>query len=292
MLRFGPAGNSQAFYDAGYKSSLEIPEFLAKVGLNAYEYQCGRGVRVKKDFCQQMAAAAAERDIALSIHAPYFINLATPDPKVMESSLNHIRKSLEAAGNMGATRIVVHPGSVGKGNTRQEAFARSEKLLVRAVEELTPDYPGILLCLETMGKINQVGDLEEIIQLCKLADCLIPTVDFGHLHARGIGAINDKDDFEEILERISQGLGAEVVKNLHVHFSPIEYSQGGEVRHRTMAETDYGPHFEPLAQIIARDKLTPVIISESAGTQTEDALAMQELCRRYSGQEGDDYNEV
>lgn len=291
MARFGPAGNSQAFYDAGYKSSLEVPEFLAKVGLNAYEYQCGRGVRVKEEFCRQMAAEAKERDIALSIHAPYFINLATPDPKVMESSLNHIRKSLEAAQAMEATRIVVHPGSVGKGNTREEAFARAEKLLMRAVEELTPDYPGILLCIETMGKINQVGDLEEVINLCKLADCLIPTIDFGHLHARGIGAVKGKEDFEEILHRIDSGLGADVVRNLHVHFSPIEYSKGGEVRHRTMAETEYGPHFEPLAEIIARDNLTPVIISESAGTQTEDALAMQELYRRYRGK-GEDNDEV
>jgi len=292
MIRFGPAGNSQAFYDAGYTSSLEVPEFLAKAGLNAYEYQCGRGVRIKQDFCLRLSAEAKKRGIGLSIHSPYFINLATPDPKVMESSLNHIRKSLVAAKDMGATRIVVHPGSVGKGNTRKDAFGRAVKLLVRAVEELTPDYPGILLCLETMGKINQIGDLEEVIQLCKLADCLVPTIDFGHLHARGMGAIKSKDDFEEILDRLDAGLGADVVRNLHVHFSPIEYAKGGEIRHRTMAETEYGPRFEPLAQIIARDNLTPVIISESAGTQTEDALAMQELYRRHRGQGGEDRDEV
>lgn len=282
MIRFGPAGNSQAFYAAGYTTSLQIPEFLAQVGLNAYEYQSGRGVNVKRDFCERLAEEAGKRDISLSIHAPYFINLSTGDPTVMESSLRHIRKSLAAAKDMRAARIVVHPGSVGKG-TRAEALARAEKLLTRVVEEIVQEYPGIKLCLETLGKVNQLGTLEEVISLCRLADCFIPAIDFGHLHARDMGAIKGKGEYEEILDRIDAGLGADVVQNLHVHFSPIEFAKGGEIRHRTMAETDYGPHFEPLAEIIARDHLTPVIISESAGTQTEDALAMQELYRRHSG---------
>lgn len=292
MIRFGPAGNAQAFHDAGYSSSLDMPEFLDKVGLNAYEYQCGRGVNIKESFCRKLAEAAMQHDIALSIHAPYFINLATPESKVQESSMNHLRKSLVAAQAMGAGRIVVHPGSVGKGNARQEAVTRAMKLLERVVEDLIPDYPGIMLCIETMGKINQVGTLEEVIELCKLDQCLMPTVDFGHLHARGLGAVKGGDDFEEILHRIDVGLGAEVVKNLHIHFSPIEYSKGGEVRHRTFAEKEYGPHFQPLAEIIARDQLTPVIISESAGTQVEDALLMQELHRRYLDEGGEDQDEV
>ena len=288
MIRFGPAGNADSFYEAGHKSSLEIPEYLAALGLNAYEYQCGRGVNVKSDFCQELAVKAREHKIFLSLHAPYFINLGTSDPKVMESSLGHIAKALAAARDMDATRIVVHPGSVGRDSAREDALVRVEKFLFQVAEELIPAFPGIYLCLETMGKINQLGDLEEIIRLCKLADCLMPAVDFGHLHARGVGAITGKDDFEEILARIDAGLGAEAVENLHVHFSPIEFGRGGEIRHRTMVEGGYGPPFAPLAQIIARDKLTPVIISESADTQTEDALAMQEQYRRYRGREGED----
>lgn len=276
MIRFGPGGNAQVFRDAGYSSSLDMPMFLATVGLNAYEYQCGRGVNVKEEFCRKLAQAAAETDVALSIHAPYFINLASPDSKIQESSMGHIRKSLVAAQAMGAKRIVVHTGSVGQG-ARGDALARAKVLLERVVEDLVPDYPGIMLCLETMGKINQLGTLEEVIELCKVADCFMPTIDFGHLHARGHGAIKGGEEFEKILDSIDVGLGAETVKNLHIHFSPIEFGKGGEIRHRTMAETEYGPYFEPLAEIIARDRLTPVVISESAGTQVEDALAMQEL---------------
>lgn len=287
MIRFGPAGNSQAFYDAGFESSLDIPRFLARVGLNAYEYQCGRGVRVKEDFCTALKGFAKEYGIFMSLHSPYFINLSTPDPKVMESSLEHIRKSLTAASWMGARRIVVHPGAIGKGSTREEALSRAEALLLRVIEELLPQYPGIKLCLETMGKINQLGTLEEILHLCKMDPAFIPTVDFGHLHARGVGAIKGYDEFREILDRIDHQLGAEVVRGLHVHFSPIEFSKGGEVRHRTMAEAEYGPYFQDLAKIIAADNLEPVIISESAGTQTEDALAMQASYRKYAALGGE-----
>lgn len=285
MIRFGPAGNGNSFYEAGHKSSLEIPEYLADVGLNAYEYQCGRGVNVKGEFCRQLAAKAREYKIFLSLHAPYFINLGTSDPKVMESSLRHIAKSLAAAKDMEATRIVVHPGSVGK-SSRSEALARAERLLAQTAAELMPSFPGISLCLETMGKINQLGTLDEVIGLCKLDKCFMPTIDFGHLHARDLGAIKGRDEFEEVLDRIASSLGAEVVQNLHVHFSAIEFARGGEIRHRTFAEREYGPDFEPLAAIIARDRLTPVIISESAGAQTEDALAMKELVQRYQTGEG------
>ncbi len=273
--RFGPAGNSPMFYEAGHSSSLEVPAFLAKLGLSAYEYQCGRGVRVKEEFCRKMKQAATENDVTLSLHAPYYINLASSDPAIMESSLEHIRKSLAAASAMGAARVVVHPGSV-KRDSRQEAVARVESLLERMAQTLLEDYPGIEICLETMGKINQVGNLEEIIRFCQIHARYVPTIDFGHLYARNGGTISTRDDFREILNTVGEGLGAETLSNLHIHFSPIEYSQGGEVRHRTFQE-DYGPPFEPLAQVMWDMKMTPVVICESSGTQTEDAMAMQAM---------------
>ena len=285
MIRFGPAGNADSFYEAGHKSSLEIPEYLAALGLNAYEYQCGRGVNVKSDFCQELAVKAREHKIFLSLHAPYFINLGTSDPKVMESSLGHIAKALAAARDMDATRIVVHPGSRGKGS-RTGALTRAERLLAKIAEEMMPAFPGISLCLETMGKVNQLGTLDEVISLCKVDKCLMPAIDFGHLHARDLGAIKGRDEFEAVLDRIASSLGAEAVQNLHIHFSAIEFAKGGEIRHRTFAEREYGPDFEPLAAIVARDRLTPVIISESAGAQTEEALAMKEMVQRYRAKEG------
>jgi deoxyribonuclease IV len=279
--RFGPAGNSPMFYDAGRTSSLEVPAFLAGLGLSAYEYQCGRGVRVKEEFCLAMKQAARDNDVALSLHAPYYINLASSDPAVMESSLEHIRKSLSAASSMGASRVVVHPGSV-KGEERQQAVARVESLLERIAQGLLEDYPDVEICLETMGKINQVGNLEEIIRFCRIHTRYVPTIDFGHLHARSGGKVSTREDFRKILEAIGEGLGNKVLRRLHIHFSPIEFSQGGEVRHRTFGE-DYGPPFEPLAQVMTEMKMTPVIICESNGTQTEDAITMKEIWNSIQG---------
>lgn len=288
MIHFGPGGNGDSFYEAGYKSSLAAPAYLAALGLNAYEYQSGRGVNVGLEFCRKLAAEAVAHGVQLSLHAPYFINPGTADPKVVESSLRHIARSLAAADAMGAVAIVLHPGSVGKGS-RGEAVARAEKFLARAAEELTPPYPGIKLCLETMGKANQLGTLAEIIQFCRLGKCYRPAIDFGHLHARGGGAIRGRDDYEEVLTGLSSALGGEVVRDLHIHFSSIEYGRGGEIRHRTFAEDQYGPHFEPLAAIIARDRLAPTIISESAGRQIEDALAMKEMVAASLAEEGGGY---
>lgn len=285
MIFFGPAGNGDAFYVAGHKSSLAVPAYLAAQGLNAYEYQSGRGVNVKEEFCRQLAAAATQHGIRLSLHAPYFINPATDDPKIVASSRRHLVKALAAATAMGAAVIVVHSGSVGKGS-RQEALARAERFLAQVAVELLPAYPGVGLCLETMGKANQLGTLEEVSQLCQVDGRYRPAVDFGHLHARGEGAIRGKDDYERVLDSLASTLGGEAVQNLHIHFSPIEYGRGGEIRHRTFGESEFGPDFRPLAAIIARDKLTPTIISESAGTQVEDALAMKGLVAAFQAGEG------
>lgn len=285
MIRFGPGGNADSFYAAGRKSSIEAPAYLAGLGLNAYEYQSGRGVRIGQEFCQRFGAAAAANDIQLSLHAPYFINPGSADPKVWQSSRRHIFRSLEAAAAMGAPRIVLHPGSPGTGS-RQQALARAAEFLTAVADDLLPAFPGITLCLETMGKVNQLGTLPEIIELCRLSERFMPVVDFGHLHARGQGAIAGRDDYERIFAAIAAGLGAQAVQNLHIHFSAIEYGRSGEIRHRTLAEKEFGPDFEPLAAIIARDGLTPVIISEAAGTQIEDALLMQEMVERYRIKKG------
>lgn len=285
MIRFGPGGNGDSFYEEGYKSSLAAPGYLAALGLNAYEYQSGRGVNVGLGFCHKLAAKAKEHRVQLSLHAPYFINPGTADPRVVEGSFRHLTRSLEAAVAMGATAIVLHPGSVGKGK-RGEALARAERFLAQVAADLLPSYPGLKLCLETMGKTNQLGTLSEIIQLCRLSESYRPGIDFAHLHARDGGAIQGRDDYEKILDSLSTGLGGETVENLHIHFSAIEYGRSGEIRHRTFSEDQYGPNFEPLAAIIIRDKLTPTIISESAGRQIEDALAMKEMVAASRSAEG------
>ena len=138
-----------------------------------------------------------------------------------------------------------------------------------------------------MGKLNQLGDLEEVLTLCTLDERLIPCIDFGHLNARSFGALCQPKGMEPIFEQMEQLLGNERMRSFHAHFSKIEYTQpGGEKRHLTFADTVFGPSFEPLAELLCKKNASPTIICESAGTQAEDALWMKEFyqdCLRQQG---------
>ena len=136
----------------------------------------------------------------------------------------------------------------------------------------------ISICPETMGKINQLGTLEEVLELCKVSENFIPCVDFGDLNARTFGGIKTQADYENILNLIENKLGFEALNKFHSHFSKVEFSKlGGEKKHLTFADENFGPNFEFLAELIARKNLSPVFICESAGTQAEDAAQMKKI---------------
>jgi len=277
MIRFGPGGNSDSFYEEGQKSTLDVPRWLFDRGLNAYEYQCTRGVRITQAFAQALKVQAERFDIALSIHAPYYINLSGTDPVLLEKSRHHLVKSLQAAKWMGATRVVFHPGSASK-LPRSEALLLAGRFLDNFLANIDDELlENCDLCPETMGKRNQLGSLEEVLALCKLHPRIRPAVDFGHLHARGGGSLLEEKDFEIILEKIDQHLGKEAVENLHVHFSPVEFTGAGEKKHGTLKDKEFGPDFYPLAKVLKQNKLRPTVICESAGTQAEDAAAFKSL---------------
>jgi deoxyribonuclease-4 len=118
-------------------------------------------------------------------------------------------------------------------------------------------------------------DIEEVVEFCKIDKCFIPTVDFGHVNAREGGSLKTANDFQNRLEYMIEHLGYEKMKNFHVHFSKIQYSAKGEIRHLTFEDSEYGPEFEPLAEALKMLDLEPVVICESAGTQAEDAMEMK-----------------
>jgi len=271
MIKFGPAGNSDSFYEEGHKTTLDVPRWLFERDLNAYEYQCTRGVRISQTFAHALKVQAGRFNIFLSIHAPYYINLASPDPVIQDSSKKHIIKSLSAAKWMGATRVVFHPGSASK-LSRSEAFKNAMILLEKIMEEIDEELlEDCYLCPETMGKTNQLGTLAEILELCKIHPRLQPTVDFGHIHALGGGNLKLKSNFSKVIEKVEHVLGTGSAQNLHVHFSPVEFTSAGEKKHCCVKDKEFGPDFYPFAKVIVENKLTPTIICESAGTQVEDA---------------------
>lgn len=211
----------------------------------------------------------------MSYHTPYFISLSGVVEEKRLNSINYIRQSLEAARLLGADTIVVHCGSCAK-ISRDEAMRLASDTLVRAASTL--DTYGIKIGLETMGKINQLGTLDEVLELCRIDSCFVPVVDFGHLNARELGGVfKGADDYLRVFDKIATRMDNYVAENLHCHFSKIEYAASGEKKHLTFTDTVYGPDYEPFVEAIAKAKLTPTVICESAGTQSGDALAMKSL---------------
>lgn len=275
MILFGPSGNSELFYQQGYKSSLEMPAWLRNMGLGAYEYSCTRGVRVGAETASKLGNIAKEHDIKLSVHAPYFINLASVEPEKIEKSEMYILDTVEAAEFLQADRVVVHVGSPSKAD-RKEAFDRAYKNLYTIVEKLKERNTPVHLCPETMGKKNQLGSLDEVLDFCLIDESLIPTIDFGHLHAVNNGALNSKDDFRRIFERILEKLGETRGRLLHMHYSRIEYTEkGGEKKHWTYEDKQFGPEFEYLAECLLEYKISGRVIAETAGTMAEDAVKLK-----------------
>ena len=270
---FGPGGNSDLFYAQGNKSTIQSPGWVKRFGLDAFEYEAGNGLTAGEASLRAVGAKAKEHGILMSLHTPYFISLSGVDPEKRMKSIDYIQKSLWAAELLGADTIVIHSGSAAK-ISREEAMKLSKDTLFH-VAEAVGDTP-IRLGIETMGKVNQLGTLEEVIEQCRVSPIYAPVVDFGHLNARNIGgAFPDADSYRRVFDLIATSLGDEYAKHLHCHFSKIEYTNAGEKKHLTFADDVFGPFFEPLAEAIVKENVYPRIICESDGTQAEDALYMK-----------------
>ena len=282
-IRFGTAGTSDSFAAQGYKSSLDVPEYTAKMGLNAFEYQCGRGVRLGLDKAARMAALAAQRDILFSVHAPYYISMSSLEEDKRLNSIQYLLQSAAVCRALGGRRIIFHSGSCGK-QSREAALEKALDTMRRAVAALDEaDFEDMTLCPETMGKVGQLGTLDEVLALCGVDERITPCIDFGHLYARSLGTQFAEGtaaaDYAALLDTLQAGLGDERAKQFHAHFSRIAYTKGGEKCHLTFADTEYGPPHAPLLALLKERGLTPTIICESAGTQAEDAA---ELAKTYA----------
>ena len=273
--KFGPAGTPRSFGEMGYKTSLDVPTYIERMGLDAFEYQCGRGVNIGEEKAAALGRLAAEKGICLSLHAPYYISMSSVEEAKRDNSVGYILQSAHAVRAMGGSRIVIHSGSCGK-LPREEALVLAVDTMKKALAALDAEgLSDIRPCPDTMGKLNQLGDLNEVLTLCELDERILPCIDFGHLNARTHGGLAAYADFEDVFNQIENRLGAARLKEFHAHFSKIEYTAGGEKCHLTFEDTVFGPDYQPMIELIARKNLSPVIICESAGTQAEDAKQMK-----------------
>ena len=277
LIKFGPSGNSQAFFDAGYTKSEDSAKWVKNFGLDCFEYSFGRGVNLSDAKALELAAAFKDAGVEISVHAPYYINLANPDDEMAEKSIGYIINSAKKVILLGGNRVVFHPASQGNA-TREEAMRLTKTRFLALCEKIyAENLESVKFCPETMGKLAQIGTVEEITEFCTLDKVFTPCVDFGHVNARERGSLKTAEDYERLLRYMIDGLGFERMKNFHVHFSKIEYSARGEIRHLTFEDTVYGPEFKPLSDVLKKLGLEPYIVCESAGTQDIDALKMRKI---------------
>ncbi|MBO5480773.1 MAG: TIM barrel protein [Clostridia bacterium] len=275
MIKFGPSGNSESFYAAGYKHTEDAAAFVKERGLDCFEYSFGRGVRMTEEKAISIGEAFQKAGVEISVHAPYFINFANPDDEMAAKSYGYVLDSAKMCKLMGGKRIVFHPAAQGKA-TREDAVALTEERLKVLRDYIyCNDLQDMIFCPETMGKHAQIGTVEEIVRFCKVDPVYTPCVDFGHINAREGGSLKTAGDYEDRLSYMISELGYERMKHFHVHFSKIMYGAKGEVKHLTFADEVYGPEFSTLAGVLKKLNLYPYIVSESDGTQVEDASDMK-----------------
>lgn len=275
MIKFGPSGNCESFYAEGFSHTEQSAIFVKNRGLDCFEYSFGRGVRMSEDKAISIGEAFKKEDVEISVHAPYFVNFANPDDEMAAKSYGYVLDSAKMVKLMGGKRIVFHPAAQGKASREEAVALTEERLKVLRDYIYLNDMQDMMFCPETMGKLAQIGTVEEITRFCKIDPVYTPCIDFGHINAREGGSLKTVEDYRSRLEYMITELGFERMKHFHAHFSKIMYSAKGEIKHLTFEDTVYGPEFEPLATALKELKLEPYIVSESAGTQAEDALYMK-----------------
>ena len=196
---------------------MDAPAFVKNYGLSAYEYEAGNGLTASAESLLLIGQEAKRQGIAMSLHAPYFISLSSVELQKRLNSVEYIRRSLSAARLLFANIIVVHTGSAGK-ISRAQAMDLAKDTLYKTLESV--ETYGVKIGLETMGKQNQLGTLDEVIELCSIDERLVPVVDFGHMNARECGGVfPDRDAYLRVFDAIGSRLSSSVAKNLHCHFS-------------------------------------------------------------------------
>ncbi|MDH7477536.1 MAG: TIM barrel protein [Candidatus Bathyarchaeota archaeon] len=281
--RFGPAGVPLTF--RMMKATLsDIPRLLREEGLDAFEYQAvrwGSKPQIKKEEAEKLGLEAKEKDVWLSLHGSYFINFCG-GKDVVEASKQRLIACATAAQWMNAHIVVFHPGFYGK-KSPSEVFRTCLEAMKETVKTLKNlGIENVKIGPETMGKPTQFGSLDEVLSLCEEVEQTQPVIDWAHLHARDKGLFKEVEDFRKVVEEIEKRLGTDAVKNMHCHFTKVEFTDKGEKCHHVMDETGYGPEFEMLAKVIVEYKLKPVIISESPVLDL-DAIKMRDILKKELG---------
>ncbi|MDP2717907.1 MAG: TIM barrel protein [Candidatus Micrarchaeota archaeon] len=269
-MRFGPAGVPLCSKE---RSSIAGIGVTADLGLNAMELEFVHGCRMKDESARQIGDLAKKRDVSLSCHASYYLNLLSPEPAKREKTIAELKRTAHVLDQCGGKRLVFHSGFYLKMD-HGKAYAAMKARYQSLSKYIADAGLGVVLAPEVTGKKSQFGSVQELYGLAEDIgyDKIQPAIDWGHVHARDNGALNTPEDFEKVLETVEKTVGKEGLKTLHCHVEGIHFTEKGERNHLRITEGP--PDYRMLIKTLKKFKCDGTLISESPAME-EDALILQ-----------------
>ena len=267
-LLFGTAGTPASTKKRG---SVDGIKRIRELGLGCMELEFVRGVRMKEGTAGQVNEIGIAQDIALSVHAPYYINLNSAEQDKFDASVERIYQSARIGALCGARSIVFHPAYY-QGSSSEKVYARVSETLTKLSNRFVEEGIDAILRPETTGKPTQFGSLEELVNMSSELEGVLPCIDFSHLHARSAGAENSYEEFRATLTMVEDILGREGLDDMHIHISGIEYGPKGEKNHLNLDESDL--NYTDLMKAFKEFYIKGLVICESPNLEA-DALLMK-----------------
>jgi deoxyribonuclease IV len=250
-------------------------ERIAELGLGCMEVEFVQGVKMSPDVAVSVGELAARKNVVLTAHGPYFVNLNAVEPQKVHMSKERILQTARIAALFGAISITFHAAFYLK-STPAETYAVVKKHLQEVVNILRKEGNKVTISPEVTGKPSQFGTLEELLQLSSEIEGVAPCIDFSHWHAR-TGKANSYQEFLDILDQIERKLGRRALDNMHIHLSGIAYGNKGEIKHLMLPDSDF--QYAELLKALKERKAKGVVISESMPYLEQDALLLQQTYR-------------
>lgn len=266
MLRFACPGTPKSTPGSG--GTLAGLKHAKSLGIDAMEIEWVQSVPKNAEHVAAVGKIAQELDIALTIHAPYFINLNSAEKEKIVASEKRITDALAMAQVCGAVSVCVHAAFNGGADSQTvtDSVRRATERILKNKQKLFPD---VNLAYETMGKHSQWGTLDETLEICKEFD-LYPCVDVAHMHARANGGMNTEKEFDDLLDRYAKVLGKKSLHNMHLHYSGIAYSEKGEKHHLTFEESD--ADWKGFLRVLKKRDIGGVLVCESPAMEDDTIL--------------------
>ena len=260
-LNFITAGMPIRTGKGSYPQAFDV---LKEMNLDGMELEFVHGVRMSDDnriFVKEMA-----KNFVITAHGPFYINLNSKEEEKIEASVQRIIDTAAVAAQAGAFSITYHAAFY-MGGDKETVFEQVKTQTKRIIDILENEKIKVWVRPETTGKATQWGDIDEIINLSKEFEQVLPCVDFSHLHARSAGEYNTYDEFSKVLEKMGNNIGQYALENFHGHLAGIEYTAKGEKQHLNLENSDM--NYKDLIKVMKEFGVKGALVCESPNIEDD-----------------------